>query len=84
MDLILQTILLGTATAMLLNLKPYQSVLALVNLNRKPFNCALCLPVWVTLAFHLFYFIHPIPESIIAALCAGFIGDLVDKTLSQF
>jgi len=81
-DLILQTILIGSATALLINLRPYQRVLELLYLDRKPFNCAMCLSVWASLAIFILYFNQPVMESIIAALAAGFIGDRVDATLN--
>lgn len=83
-DLILQTILVGSATALLINLRPYQQILKFLRLDIKPLNCATCLSVWTTLAVLLLYFNQPITESIIAALAAGFIGDYVDKTLNEF
>jgi len=81
-DLILQTILIGSATALLINLRPYQQVLQFLRLDRKPLNCATCLSVWAALAVLILYFNQPIMESIVAALAAGFIGDRVDATLN--
>jgi hypothetical protein len=81
-DLILQTILIGSATALLINLRPYQRVLQFLHLDRKPFNCATCLSVWTSLAIFILYFNQPTLEAILASLAAGFVGDLVDRTLN--
>jgi hypothetical protein len=81
-DLFLQTVLIGTATALLLNLRPYQRIIAFLRLDRKPFNCPTCLSVWTALLLFILYFNHPPAESIIAALAAGFIGDRVDNAIN--
>ena len=81
-DLILQTILIGSATALLINLRPYQRVLQFLHLDRKPLNCATCLSVWTSLAIFILYFNQPTLEAILASLAAGFVGDLVDRTLN--
>ena len=83
-NLFLQTVMIGTATAILLSARPYLKILKRIHLERKPFNCSVCLALWISLPVLYFYFEQPIAETIIGALAAGFISDTVHKTLNTY
>jgi hypothetical protein len=76
---ILTALILGSALGTLRNLPPYQALLSLLNLNRKPLNCAMCLTFWTSIAMGLFHFNWPLVETFFIALAAGFMADQVDK-----
>ena len=76
---ILTALVLAMALGTLRGLQPYQALLSLLNLNRKPLNCAICLTFWTSILTGVFHFNWPLVEAFFLALAAGFMADQVDK-----
>lgn len=85
--LIVQMLVISTATAVLINLDPYVKFVKILEIIigrklQKPLLCATCLPIWITALVLLSSGAHPL-LAIPLALCAGFVGNEVDKQMNK-
>jgi hypothetical protein len=64
LELLIYSIITGVLLATITISEPYQYALDLLRLNRKPFNCAVCLSYWT-------FFIYGIASDPVIILYAG-------------
>lgn len=74
---------LGTSSgvAILLSEYWYDDLLSKIKLNRKPFNCNICLTFWLTLIY-LLYQTHLIEISLPAAFINALIGEFIYRRIN--
>ena len=79
---ILEWIALGSFGAILQNFQGYQLLIEMLLINRKPFNCTLCMTFWLGLGYFL-YWDNSFIDSMILAAPAAIFAELIDRQLQK-